>query len=409
MCQKYYYRSHTILYFTTRQLFIGTGTVPVQYVTYFSHLREREREMMDTNNDGLLPIQELDLIGGSGGRGISMNQRIEPNANALKSLCLLRDSNPVLSQKWTSNSSGSGNTSTSTSTSTTTAIDWTVLVQFDEDGNIKEMNLGGLFQLRNLTKSSIPSFSFMRQLTSLNLGGTNLDVKEDIQPILQALLSHQPAVPLKQLFLGGLGITDDDLMILSPSLQSFIQQSLDRLDLRYNSIGPNGMLHFINMFFVPSSSSSTEPTKHINQNDDNDNECNCYFLTKLYMEGNQIGNDGIMTLSKVLSNNNNNNNNNNNHYCQLKELYLGDNQIGPQGATILANALSTNKTLIKLYLEGNQIGPTGAMAFIDILETKQNTTLQNLYVDNNYLGKEIATRLAKALNHNHPRPTIGHL
>ena len=46
---------------------------------------------------------------------------IEPNANALKSLFLLRDSNPVLSQKWTSNSSGSGNTST------TTAIDWTVL------------------------------------------------------------------------------------------------------------------------------------------------------------------------------------------------------------------------------------------------------------------------------------------
>ncbi len=327
--------------------------------------------MNDTNNDGLLPVRELLLTDTATNSTTTNNNNsscktLEPNSNALESLCLLRDSNPILSQKWTCSTNKNNS-------------NWAVLIQLDEKGNIIEMDLGGLLRLRHM-KNIIPSFGLMTQLTSLNLAGTALDVKQDIQSILQALL--QAKSPLNKLFLGGLGITDDDVMILAPYLQSFVQYSLDRLDLRYNQIGPNGMLHFYNIIF-----NSTKK----NQN----------HLTKLYMEGNRLGNDGIMTLAKVLASSS--------CSCQLKELYLGDNQIGPQGATMLANALSTNTTVTKIYLEGNQIGPTGAMAFIDILETKQNTSLQNLYVDNNNLGKEIATRLAKALNNNsnYERSIIG--
>uniref|UniRef100_A0A7S2IB54 RNI-like protein n=1 Tax=Helicotheca tamesis TaxID=374047 RepID=A0A7S2IB54_9STRA len=245
-------------------------------------------------------------------------------------------------------------------TSTTSYQSNTEHVQFDTSGNITYLNLGGR-RLRKLP-SPISTFHPLEHLTTLNLG--NSDLPPQIQmDILSSLKQHGT---LRDLHLSGNGLRDAGITNLSAVLEDF--ESLEKLDLRYNDIGPAG---------------ATSLGTILNSSKNK--------LRILHVEGNELGDEGVTSLATVLCTNQ-----------TLMELYLGSNSIGPNGATSLSKCIEVNRTLSKLHLEGNCIGPNGAIAFAEVLERLKveggMRGLEKLYVDNNEMGKDAAKRLAKALN-----------
>ena len=89
----------------------------------------------------------------------------------------------------------------------------------------------------------------------------------------------------------------------------------------------------------------------------------------------------------------------------LSKLNLEDNNIGVEGATAIAKALETNTTLSKLDLRGNNIGDEGATAIAKALET--NTTLSSLNLTWNNIGKE-AKRVLKNIQTHKREGTNGY-
>jgi len=143
--------------------------------------------------------------------------------------------------------------------------------------------------------------------------------------------------------------------------------------LKNNKLGPDGALCLYETFF--------------RGDDHEENKASQNNLTKLLLEGNGVGDDGVLALVKVLTSPN----------CQLTELNLSDNCVAVKGAKILADALLTNSTLTKLHLDGNFIGPDGALAFLDVIENKGIKTLKELSFRDCNVGQEFGERLAKAL------------
>lgn len=88
-------------------------------------------------------------------------------------------------------------------------------------------------------------------------------------------------------------------------------------------------------------------------------------LVRLDLRGNDLGAAGIIAISEGLKGN-----------ACLKELYLRWNVICPQGAEALAQALVVNKTLRLLDIEHHTMGEVGAHAFALMLE--KNNRLQEL-------------------------------
>lgn len=89
-------------------------------------------------------------------------------------------------------------------------------------------------------------------------------------------------------------------------------------------------------------------------------------IKKLNAVSNNLGDEDVKKLSKVLKNNQ-----------TLKKLNLWNNQISHRGIKKLVDALKINKTLIKLDLWHNPISEKGAEMLIELLET--NTTISILY------------------------------
>ena len=79
----------------------------------------------------------------------------------------------------------------------------------------------------------------------------------------------------------------------------------------------------------------------------------------------------------------------------LTVVKLWGKSIGDAGATQLADALGTNTSVKELYLQQNSIGEAGATQLADALRT--NTSVEVLYLDgNNSIGEELRLRI-KAL------------
>lgn len=229
--------------------------------------------------------------------------------------------------------------------------------QCDDDGYVTLIDLGGKRLYKGLPCS--PSvFGQFSRLDTLNLASTDLPVK-DIIAILEAL-----AAQIKTLCAGGNGLGMNGAEALGSWLPS--ASNLTTLDLRYNDIGAKGM------------------------------EALCVGLKQtnvelLYVEGNQIGDDGAVALSELIKDENG--------ATSLREVFLGANQVQSKGAVEMASSLKNNKVVSKIYLEGNNIGLAGAEAFSSVLEELDgNTGLKNLFVDNNNIGKAGSQRLANALN-----------
>jgi hypothetical protein len=278
-----------------------------------------------------------------------------------------------------------------TATTMTLALDdtdpnyWKSIAAFDCHGSITTLSLSGQ-RLRHLLDVSSSSHhpnllaSLSRQVVTLDLGNTDLGMSQSstsdnvpyLVPVLQGILSENTV--LKQLHLGGNSLRHPGpvLQVLS---DSSCTKTITTLDLRYNDMGPEGIQEIAN------SLQSNGATAN-----------RCYWQV-LYLEGNQVGDDGAIALADALSNQATT------LSSYLRELYLGQNDIGPVGATALAKCLAHTR-LRKLYLEGNRIGSEGAKAFIEALQAMdpKAKTLEKLYVDNNGIDKREAVLLGKSLN-----------
>ena len=253
---------------------------------------------------------------------------------------------------------------------------WSDKVRFDDNGFVVSLDLGG----RRLHKG-LPFepaiFGSFPHLTTLSLAGTDLPLGD-----ILVILPHIEST-IECLYLGGngLGVKGGKAIAASVLFQPETPSKLVKLDLRYNDIGSAGM-------------------EEISAALKNNTETN--VLQYLYLEGNNIGDEGCAALSDFLSSQpasaEDNDDGENSSCCTIQEIYLGANKISPLGAESIASVLRVNKTISKIYLEGNALGAQGAAAFCNVLEELQGDTgLKHLYVDNNNIGKELSNRLAKAL------------
>lgn len=228
-------------------------------------------------------------------------------------------------------------------------------VAFDDEGYVVMINLGSKRFHRGI--KCIDAFGLFERLTTLSLGGTDLPAKNTVQVLQQVQTS------ITSVYLGGNGLGIDGAKQIGEWLSAAPQ--LKTLDLRYNDIAGPGM------------------------------EALCQKLVNtpvvyLYVEGNQIGDQGAVALATLLKQVD---------ACMIEEIFLGANLIESAGTTALASTLESNKLVSKIYLEGNAMGLGGANAFSEMLETLNGDTgLKHLFADNNQIGKEGSKRLAKALN-----------
>ncbi|KAL0242705.1 hypothetical protein GEMRC1_005268 [Eukaryota sp. GEM-RC1] len=109
-------------------------------------------------------------------------------------------------------------------------------------------------------------------------------------------------------------------------------------------------------------------------------------LTRINLNRNSIGNEGLIALTEALKVN------------PITEICLQFNSIGNEGVTSLAEALKSGTTVSTIYLRSNSISNEGAIALADAL--KYNTTVSLLYLQSNLIGNEGAMALADALEVN---------
>lgn len=273
------------------------------------------------------------------------------NTTSLSILQSLRDKHPALTNKWKTTIEDEEQ-----KVNVPLDIKWEG-VRFDEEGNITVLDLGS-----SRIKSIYADIQPLVHLQTLNLGATYLPVQE-----ITKIIASPDLMNLSHLLLGGNMMDDTEIKRIAYALKSS-SCTIQKLDLRYNNIGPNGCREIANVMLRPK------------PNDDNQ------VLKELFLEGNQIGSEGAEYLSECLQM----------KHSPIISLHLGGNRIGPEGAHKLAASIEKNVTLTKLYLEGNSIGPEGALHFAEALKT--NSTLKHLYVDNNNIGKEAMDILSKQLN-----------
>lgn len=232
------------------------------------------------------------------------------------------------------------------------------MVVLDQE-EFTEIHLGGLMVrivdvrpfLETLDENDI-------SLCTVDFGGTDIGMDN----LLQGMKRSQT---WKKLYLGGCGIgsrrgVDDLAKVIS------LCPDLHLLDLRYNDLSGEDMEKLENVLIK---------------------DCK---VSILYLEGNRLTCKGAKAIGRIIANN-----------SHLRELYLGSNVIGTDGARALAKGLEQSSSLEKLYLEGNAIADEGALAFTSVLlgqSRAQTKVLQHLYVDNNGLGQDAATKLGRALN-----------
>ena len=100
-----------------------------------------------------------------------------------------------------------------------------------------------------------------------------------------------------------------------------------------------------------------------------------HSLQQLYIWENNIGDDGISAIAKVLNN------------CKIYELHIDGCEITFTGARSMATALSLNHSVSDLYLYRNPITVEGGLL---ITKTAvQNSVCQCVEIDAEYKNEEI--------------------
>ncbi len=232
-------------------------------------------------------------------------------------------------------------------------------VRFDDEGYVTLLDFGGKRLYKGFPCSIPATFGSFDRLTTLNLAGTDLPLQSilDILVAISTPIHHQH---FECLYLGGNGLGDEGIKAIVAS--QCLPRRLRKLDLRYNDIQGEGMTALCQA--LPSS------TKY------------------LYMEGNQIGNDGIVALAELLEKcaaaSDYENVGLQEVYLganqlqsqaaqvlsqtlyrnkRLSKLYLEGNNIGFEGANAFATVLEElqGETALKnLFVDNNNIGKEGS-------------------------------------------------
>jgi Ran GTPase-activating protein (RanGAP) involved in mRNA processing and transport len=224
-------------------------------------------------------------------------------------------------------------------------------VAFNDDGKVTTLNLGGK-RLRKGLPCPAEVFENFSALTSLNLGGTDLPMAD-----IAAVLGFLGAI--ESLHLSGNGLGDDGAKQIATWLETTKPKCLMKLDLRYNDIGGTGMEALCCQGLLHTNVAYW----HMEGNNIGDDGCaalskglllpDCQ-LKELFFGANQIGPDGAIHLAVALKNNNN---------SLLTKLYLEGNNIGHVGATAMAEALEAldgTATLKNLFMDNNNVGKEGS-------------------------------------------------
>jgi hypothetical protein len=231
-------------------------------------------------------------------------------------------------------------------------------IHFDADGYVTLLDLGGK-RLHKGFPTSTDIFETFTRVATLNLAGTDLPLK-DIMSIL-TILNDQ----LECLHVGGNGLRHEGGESIGMWLPSATK--LVKLDVRYNDMGGDGItslcqglkyhstllqlyaegnqmddvgaLAIANLLQEPSSLSIRELFLGANQiqsqgaKDLAASLRSNKILTKLYLEGNNIGLVGADHFSEVLEELNGE--------TSLKNLFADNNNIGKEGSERLAKALNS--------------------------------------------------------------------
>ncbi|CAF3286444.1 unnamed protein product [Rotaria socialis] len=113
-------------------------------------------------------------------------------------------------------------------------------------------------------------------------------------------------------------------------------------------------------------------------------------IKELDISYNQLSDDGVQMISKVLSLNN----------CVLEDIDLSSNDIKDRGAKYLADMLMKNRSLKVLVLNKNDITNVGLKLLADALDC-DNKTLQQLKLESNqFITEQGVHSLFQLLRHN---------
>ncbi|KAL0245000.1 hypothetical protein GEMRC1_009080 [Eukaryota sp. GEM-RC1] len=122
---------------------------------------------------------------------------------------------------------------------------------------------------------------------------------------------------------------------------------------------------------------------------------NCYDqmvrneASTIDLRNNSIGPEGAIAIAEALKVN-----------SSVSRIYLHNNSIGPEGAIAIAEALKLNSSVSDIYLHNNSIGPEGAIAIAEALKVNSSVSVTRINLSNNSIGPEGAIAIAEALKLN---------
>ncbi len=205
---------------------------------------------------------------------------------------------------------------------------------------------------------------------------------------IQSLADALPKIScLVKLELAETNLGDDGLAVLVRGLQQ--NRSVTWLGLRGNHIGPNGALALSNEILLghphhqlSPSSSNTIKSLNLRQNQLGDQGVLClmnalksnHTISELDLTCNQVGPLGAQAIAEVLTLPN----------TSLKLLFLGENQLGDDGMETISMALKENTSVTYLDLQTNNISFIGAEALDETF--RLNRTLTHVILDGNDPG-----------------------
>lgn len=114
-----------------------------------------------------------------------------------------------------------------------------------------------------------------------------------------------------------------------------------------------------------------------------------HSLQELWMDRNNIGDNGISAIAEALGN------------CKINKLSVNRCGIGLTGAKSLAAILTSNNTIRELWLEGNPITAGGALLIVK--SVVHNTVCKNVMIDAEYKNDEVMNILE-----NKGKQEVGH-
>jgi Ran GTPase-activating protein (RanGAP) involved in mRNA processing and transport len=229
-------------------------------------------------------------------------------------------------------------------------------VGFDETGKLVLLNLGSKRLRSGLPFDHTVSFS---ALQTLNLGGTDVPPQDTVR-ILTAV-----AGTIETLYLGGNMWNNAGAAHLGTWLATMTPKCLVHLDLRFNDIGPEGAdalcqgleanptvvrLYLEGNVLGDTGASSVARFLRVP-------ECP---VQQLFLGANQIGPVGAKHLASVLATNK-----------RLTKLYLEGNSIREEGADAFTKALTEceDTALKHLFCDNNDIGKEGSQRLAKALNS----------------------------------------